>query len=57
MIRIGIIGTGNIGTDLLLKVLKTDFLTPVIFCGRRMDSDGMSVAKAHNVPITDMCIN
>ena len=57
MIRIGIIGTGNIGTDLLLKVLKTDFLTPVIFCGRRMDSDGMSVAKAHNVPITDMGIN
>lgn len=57
MIRIGIIGTGNIGTDLLLKVLKTDFLTPVIFCGRRMDSDGMSIAKAHNVPITDMGIN
>ncbi len=57
MIRIGIIGTGNIGTDLLLKVLKTDSLTPVIFSGRRMDSDGMSVAKMHNVPITDMGIN
>lgn len=57
MIRIGIIGTGNIGTDLLLKVLKTNFLTPVIFCGRRMDSDGMSVAKRYNVPITDMGIN
>jgi acetaldehyde dehydrogenase len=57
MIRIGIIGTGNIGTDLLLKVLKTDFLTPVIFSGRRMDSDGMSIAKKHNVPITDMGIN
>jgi acetaldehyde dehydrogenase (acetylating) len=57
MIRIGIIGTGNIGTDLLLKVLKTDFLTPVIFSGRRMDSDGMSIAKMHNVPITDMGIN
>ena len=26
MIRAGIIGTGNIGTDLLLKILKTDFI-------------------------------
>ena len=26
MIKAGIIGTGNIGTDLLLKILKTDFI-------------------------------
>ena len=44
MIKAGIIGTGNIGTDLLLKILKTDFMTPVIFAGRRMESDGISVA-------------
>lgn len=53
MIKIGILGTGNIGTDLLLKVLRTDFLTPVIFSGRRMDSDGISVAIKHGVPVTD----
>lgn len=53
MIRIGILGTGNIGTDLLLKVLRTDFLTPVIFSGRRMDSDGIRVALTHNIPVTD----
>jgi acetaldehyde dehydrogenase len=57
MITIGIIGTGNIGTDLLLKVLKTDFLMPVIFSGRRMDSDGILVAKKHKVPVTDMGID
>jgi acetaldehyde dehydrogenase len=57
MITVGIIGTGNIGTDLLLKVLKTDFLVPVIFSGRRMDSDGILVAKNHKVPVTDMGIN
>lgn len=53
MIRIGILGTGNIGTDLLLKVLRTEFLTPVIFSGRRMDSDGIIIAQKHNVPVTD----
>ena len=57
MITVGIIGTGNIGTDLLLKVLKTDFLVPVIFSGRRMDSDGILVAKKHKVPVTDMGID
>lgn len=57
MIRVGILGTGNIGTDLLLKVLRTNFLIPTIFSGRRMDSDGIRVAQNHNVPITDKGIN
>ena len=57
MIKVGILGTGNIGTDLLLKVLRTDTLTPVIFSGRRMDSDGMRIAIEHNVSITDKGIN
>lgn len=56
MIKIGILGTGNIGTDLLLKVLRTDFLTPVIFSGRRMESDGIRIAQEHNVPVTDLGI-
>jgi len=53
MIKAGIIGTGNIGTDLLLKILKTNFITPVIFSGRRLDSDGMKIAIQKNIPITD----
>ena len=53
MIKAGIIGTGNIGTDLLLKILKTDFITPVIFAGRRMESDGIRVALEKEIPITD----
>lgn len=57
MIKVGILGTGNIGTDLLLKVLRTDFLTPVIFSGRRMDSDGILIAQKHNVSVTDTGIN
>lgn len=52
-IRAGIIGTGNIGTDLLLKILKTNFITPVIFAGRRMDSTGIELAQSKNIPVTD----
>lgn len=53
MIRAGIIGTGNIGTDLLLKILKTDVITPVIFAGRRMESDGIRIALEKEIPVTD----
>jgi len=52
-IKVAIIGTGNIGTDLLLKALKTDFMDVVAFVGRRLDSDGMLTAKKHNVLISD----
>jgi len=56
MIKVGIIGTGNIGTDLLLKILKTDFITPVIFAGRRLDSDGIKIAQSKGVHVTDQGI-
>lgn len=55
-IKVAIIGTGNIGTDLLLKALKTDFMDVVAFIGRRLDSDGMLTAKKHNVLISDQGI-
>ena len=55
-IKVAIIGTGNIGTDLLLKALKTDFMDVVAFVGRRLDSDGMLTAKKHNILISDLGI-
>ena len=55
-IKVAIIGTGNIGTDLLLKALKTDFMDVVAFVGRRLDSDGMLTAKKYNVLISDQGI-
>lgn len=57
MIRAGIIGTGNIGADLLLKILKTDYIKPVILAGRRLDSDGMRIAKDRGVAVTDKGID
>ena len=45
-IKAAILGTGNIGTDLLLKALRSDFINIVAFVGRRLDSDGMNIAKS-----------
>ena len=44
-VKVGIIGTGNIGTDLLIKSIRSDIVEPVIFVGRRFDSDGIRIAK------------
>jgi acetaldehyde dehydrogenase len=56
MIRVAILGTGNIGTDLLVKAKKSNFLEVTAFVGRRLDSDGMKVAIAYSVPISDQGI-
>ena len=55
-IKVAIIGTGNIGTDLLLKALKTDFMDVTAFVGRRLDSDGMLTAQKYNVLTSDQGI-
>ena len=57
MIKAGIIGTGNIGTDLLLKLINTDFIKPVIFAGRRMSSNGIKLAQEKGIPVTDKGID
>ena len=44
-IKVAILGTGNIGTDLMLKSLKTDFIDVVAFVGRRLDSPTMQIAQ------------
>jgi acetaldehyde dehydrogenase (acetylating) len=51
--KVGILGTGNIGTDLLFKILKLDFIEVIIFAGRRYDSDGIKIAKSKNITVTD----
>jgi len=55
-IKAAILGTGNIGTDLLLKALRSGFIDVVAFVGRRLDSDGMNIAKSKGVLISDQGI-
>lgn len=52
-IKIAIIGTGNIGTDLLVKIMRSEHLTCTLFAGRTLNSVGMKRAKEMNVPISD----
>lgn len=44
-IKVGILGTGNIGTDLLMKIQRSKILECGIFAGRSLNSDGIRIAK------------
>lgn len=56
-IKAAIIGTGNIGSDLLIKVLRSPVLECGIFAGRNMDSSNIVRAERMGVPVTDESIN
>ena len=51
-IKVGIIGTGNIGTDLLVKIKRSNFLECGIFAGINLNSKGIKKAKSLGIPIT-----
>jgi acetaldehyde dehydrogenase len=53
ILKIAIIGTGNIGTDLMVKVMRTPGMTCTLFAGRNFNSTGMKRANALGVPISD----
>ena len=49
-IKCAIIGSGNIGTDLMLKIIKTSSeLELVAVIGIDPDSEGLNLAKKNNV--------
>jgi acetaldehyde dehydrogenase (acetylating) len=49
---VAILGTGNIGTDLLVKVLRSPVLDCRLFAGRNLSSPGMTKASLLNVPVS-----
>lgn len=55
-INVGIIGTGNIGCDLLFKILKSKYLNCTLFMGRHNDSKGMQLARNLGINTTDRSI-
>ncbi len=55
-IKVGILGTGNIGSDLLVKVLRSPRLECGVFAGRSMQSPGILRAAKMGVPVTDASI-
>jgi acetaldehyde dehydrogenase (acetylating) len=52
-LKIAIIGSGNIGTDLLIKVMRSEHMTCTLFAGRNFNSAGMKRANALGVTISD----
>ena len=56
-LRVAILGSGNIGTDLLIKTQRSEFLECVLFVGRNLSSPGMAKAIAMGVRVSDESIN
>lgn len=48
-VKVGIIGTGNIGTDILMKIQRSKNLECEIFTGRNPDSKGIAIAKSMGI--------
>jgi acetaldehyde dehydrogenase len=47
--NVAILGTGNIGCDLLVKVSKSKLLNCILFTGRRKNSEGLGFAQVYGV--------
>ena len=51
--KVAIIGSGNIGTDLMVKIMRTsDVLEVAAFVGIDPESDGLKRAARLGVPVT-----
>ncbi|PQJ09473.1 acetaldehyde dehydrogenase (acetylating) [Flavipsychrobacter stenotrophus] len=56
-LRTAIIGTGNIGTDLLVKITRSEYLECVLCAGRNLNSPGMKKASGMNIPVSPNSID
>ncbi|MCW8354484.1 acetaldehyde dehydrogenase (acetylating) [Marinomonas pontica] len=54
--KVAILGTGNIGTDLLIKVQRSQYLECVAFVGRNTNSSGMAKAREMGITCSDKSI-
>jgi len=51
-IKIGIIGTGNIGFDLLMKIQRSAILECGVFAGHNIESENIKRAREMGIPVT-----
>ena len=56
-LKVAILGSGNIGTDLLIKVMRSPYLSASLFIGRNLASPGMVKAHSLGIPISDRSID
>jgi acetaldehyde dehydrogenase (acetylating) len=55
--KVAILGTGNIGCDLLAKVMRSEDLECTLFAGRNLSSAGMLFAASQGVTVSDQSID
>lgn len=55
-LRVAILGSGNIGTDLLVKTLRSPWLDCALFIGRNRTSPGITKAVSLGVKVSDLSI-
>jgi acetaldehyde dehydrogenase (acetylating) len=55
-LKVAILGTGNIGTDLLIKVVRSKWLECRLFAGRNLSSPGMLKANQLGIPVSAQSI-
>jgi acetaldehyde dehydrogenase (acetylating) len=55
--KVAIIGTGNIGTDILLKLQRSEILECSLFAGRNLDSAGIKIAQELGIRVSYDSIN
>jgi acetaldehyde dehydrogenase len=56
-LQTAILGTGNIGTDLLVKVVRSSLLECRLFAGRNLSSPGMIKADGMGIPVSSKSID
>lgn len=56
-LKVAILGSGNIGTDLLIKIFRSEYLTCSLFTGRNPDSRGIQIARDLGVQVSDQSID
>lgn len=55
--KVAILGSGNIGTDLLIKTLRSPYLDCTVLIGRSLNSNGLQKAESLGVAISTESIN
>ncbi|HEY5541346.1 MAG TPA: acetaldehyde dehydrogenase (acetylating) [Coriobacteriia bacterium] len=56
-LRVAVLGSGNIGSDLLSKIMRSELLECTLFIGRNLASRGVARAAAMGVPVSDKSID
>lgn len=56
-LKVAILGSGNIGTDLVVKALRSPLLECTLFIGRNLSSPGMAKALSLGVKVSDRSID